>query len=95
MFNTGLERLEDKKLEDYKISSLKVRSAISKPLKFVLGCATKGNVVLESYPKLDKNKPYIFVSTHYHNEDIISNIATIDKNAYSLIGTTDQIEHNP
>ena len=38
---------------------------------------------------------YIFASTHFFDEDIIANLAVIDRNAWVLIGTTDQLEHNP
>ena len=51
--------------------------------------------MVESYPNLEKDEAYIFASTHFHTEDIISNLAILDRNAYALMGTTDQIEHNP
>ena len=55
----------------------------------------KGNLIVDNYPKLKKNIPYIFVSTHNFVEDTIANLATIDRNAYLLFGTTDQLEVNP
>ena len=48
----------------------------------------------KEYPKLEKDMPYIFASTHYFNEDIIAALATVDRSAYALIGTTDQVENN-
>ena len=39
--------------------------------------------------------PYIFVSTHSFVDDIITNYAIVDRSAYTLIGTPDQVEHNP
>lgn len=50
---------------------------------------------MESYPKLEKGVPYIFVSTHSFVDDIITNYAVVDRSAYTLIGTPDQVEHNP
>ena len=50
---------------------------------------------MESYPKLEKGTPYIFVSTHFFVDDIITNYAIVDRLAYTLIGTPDQVEHNP
>lgn len=44
---------------------------------------------------MEPDKPYIFASTHSFVEDIILNIAYCDRHAYILIGTTDQLEHNP
>ena len=35
------------------------------------------------------------VATHGFTNDIIASLATIDRNAYLLMGTTDQVEHNP
>lgn len=50
---------------------------------------------MESYPKLENGVPYIFVSTHSFVDDIITNYAIVDRSAYTLIGTPDQVEHNP
>ena len=46
-------------------------------------------------PKLEKDIPYIFVSTHNFVEDSIATLATLDRNAYLLFGTTNQLENNP
>ncbi len=48
-----------------------------------------------SYLGLNKNEPYIFVSTHSFTEDMNSVLATLDRSAYLLMGSTDQLEHNP
>lgn len=94
--NIGLKQIEKKTEDNFmSITGLKIRKKLNKPLKYVLKKATKAKIVLESYPDLEKNKPYIFASTHYHSEDIISNLAILDRNSYALIGTTDQLEHNP
>ncbi|MGM9881717.1 MAG: lysophospholipid acyltransferase family protein [Bacilli bacterium] len=96
MYNIGLKSLETKTVDNFAtIRGLKFRKAINKPLRFVLEKATKGKITVESYPSLEKGKPYIFASSHYHPEDIIANLATLDRSAYALFGTTDQLEHNP
>lgn len=47
-----------------------------------------------SYLNLEQGVPYIFASTHSFNEDINAALAILDRNAYLLLGSTDQIEHN-
>lgn len=94
--NTGLNFLEHKTLEDYNKSQLLPRKLIRVPLKGILKVATKGKLVIDNNTKdiLEENKPYIFVSTHYHSEDIITNLRALDRPTYALIGTTYQLEHN-
>lgn len=94
--NTGLKCLENKKLEDYSKKELIPRKVVRVPLKGILKIATKGKMIIDKGPKevLEKNKPYIFVSTHYHSEDIITNLRALDRPTYALIGTTYQLEHN-
>ena len=96
--NTGLKYLENKKLEDYSRKELIPRKVVRAPLKGVLKVATKGKMIIDEgrSPKevLEKKKPYIFVSTHYHSEDIITNLRALDRQTYALIGTTYQLEHN-
>ena len=96
MVNIGLVKLKEANVETFTTNTgLKIRKYINRPLRFILEKSTKGKIVLESYPNLEKNEAYIFASTHYHCEDIISNLAILDRNAYALMGTTDQIDHNP
>lgn len=96
MVNIGLVKLKEANVETFTTNTgLKIRKYINRPLRYILEKSTKCKIVLESYPKLEKDEAYIFASTHYHCEDIISNLAILDRNAYALMGTTDQIEHNP
>lgn len=96
MVNIGLVKLKDANVETFTTNTgLKIRKCINRPLRYILEKSTKGKIVVESYPDLEKDEAYIFASTHYHCEDIISNLAVLDRNAYALMGTTDQIEHNP
>ena len=96
MNNIGLTQVTNKNVDNFTTEhGIKVRRVINKPLRKVLQLATKRKIVVDSYPKLEKGVPYIFASTHSFDEDIIAGLATIDRNAYVLMGTTDQIEHNP
>lgn len=95
-FNTGLKRYEYMTVDNFTtITGLKIRRMINPTLRYVLEKATKAKITVESYPELEKKEPYIFASTHYHPEDIISNLATIGRHAYVVLGTTNQLEHNP
>lgn len=111
MKNIGLTRIKVSNAETFTTDvGIKLRKKIAKPLNFVLKKATRGEIIVEhyisngenkeklrvkGYPVLDKNKNYIFVSTHYFSEDIISALATVDRGAYTLIGCTNQVECNP
>lgn len=96
MVNIGLIKLKKATVKTFTTNTgLKIRKYINKPLKYILVKSTKAKIVVETYPKLEKDEAYIFASTHYHTKDIISNLAILDRNSYALMGTTDQIEHNP
>lgn len=73
----------------------KFRRIIKPALRPILRLASGRRIHVESYPKLGKGVPYIFVSTHSFVDDIITNYAVVDRLAYTLIGTPDQVEHNP
>lgn len=95
MVNIGLIQLKKATVETFTTNTgLKIRKYIHRLLRYILIDSTKGEIVLETYPKLEEDEAYIFASTHYHCEDIISNLAILDRNAYALMGTTDQIDHN-
>jgi len=76
-------------------TGIKLRRLINKPVRFILKLATNAKIIVEYYPKLVKGKPYIFASTHSCVEEISALLSTIDRSTYSLIGTTEQLEHNP
>lgn len=76
-------------------TGIRLRRAVNPLLRRVLHLAVKRRIVVEQYPALEPGEPYIFASTHFFDEDIIANLAVIDRNAWVLIGTTDQLEHNP
>ena len=96
MKNIGLIKLEKANIDNFtSLTGLKIRRIINKPVRFILKKATKGNIIVEDYPKLEKNKPYIFAATHSFVEEISATLASIDRSAYTLCGTTDQFENNP
>ena len=74
---------------------MKLRKVINKPLRKVLRTFDGKKVLIEGRELLDKNEQYIFSSSHYFTEDIQIAIGSLDRNAWALIGTTNQLEHNP
>ena len=96
MKNIGLMRCTTANAEHFTTEvGIKLRRIASPVLRRALRLAAKRKIVVEQYPTLKQGQPYIFASTHYFVEDIIANLAVIDRNAWILIGTTDQLEHNP
>lgn len=71
-----------------------IRRIFAKILKPILKFATPEKIIVDRYPKLNPHEPYIFVSTHGFSNDIIACLATIDRSAYLLMGSTNQIEYN-
>ena len=95
MKNYGLVNLLHSDVENFTtINGIKRRRKISKLLKKLLIIATPEKIIVENYPKLEPNIPYIFASTHGFSNDIIACLATIDRSAYLLMGSTNQIEYN-
>lgn len=74
---------------------IKIRRFFNRPWRMILKIATKHKIVLEKYPNLDKQQSYIFCGTHSFTEDVISGLATLDRNVYVLFGTTHQLIYNP
>lgn len=94
--NYFLTRVETATAENFATPlGFKIRKIIKPALRPILRLASGRRIHVESYPKLEKGVPYIFVSTHFFVDDIITNYAVIDRLAYTLIGTPDQVEHNP
>ncbi len=95
MDNIGIKWVKDATIDNFTSDiGIKIRRGINTPLRQILKMATKREIIIDRYPNLEKNKPYIFASTHSFDEDIIAALATINRSAYVLIGTTDQIDHN-
>lgn len=96
MRNFGLKNLQVANVDNFTSPlGMKLRKKINGPLRQILKLAAGKKIIIEKYPELEKDEAYIFCSTHYFTEDIIAGLAGLDRNAYALIGTTDQVEHNP
>lgn len=54
----------------------------------------KNNIVVERYPKLNENEPYIFVCNHTCPEDIETVLNVLDRNAYLILGSIDSLQYN-
>lgn len=55
----------------------------------------KNNIILERYPNLNKNEPYIFVCNHTCPEDIETVLNILDRNAYLVLGSIETLKYNP
>ena len=53
------------------------------------------NIVLERYPKLNKDESYIFVGNHTCPEDIETMLNIIDRNAYLILGSDEVLKYDP
>lgn len=95
MTNPGLMRCTRSDEKTFTTNfGIRVRRILNHPLRHILRLATKRKIVVECYPSLPKGKSYIFASTHSFDEDVIANLASIDRNAWVLFGTTNQLECN-
>jgi len=96
MKNYGIMGFKNKNVENFTSDiGMNIRKKINPLLRPILKLAAKEQIIVDNYPKLEDNKPYIFVSLHNFVEDTICNLATIDRDAYLLFGTTDQLDVNP
>lgn len=55
----------------------------------------KNNIVLERYPQLEIDEPYIFVCNHTCPEDIETVLNILDRNAYLVLGSIETLKYNP
>ena len=76
-------------------TGIRIRRRLNPLIRKALHLICKQKIICEKYPVLKKDVPYIFCPTHLFAEDIISSIATLDRQAYLLMGTTEQIIRNP
>ncbi|MCM1371137.1 MAG: acyltransferase [Clostridium sp.] len=54
----------------------------------------KNNIILERYPNLNKNEPYIFVCNHTCPEDIETVLNVLDRNSYLILGSIESLKYN-
>ena len=94
--NYGLLRYKNADINNFtSIFGIKVRRVIYPYVRFILRKALGGKIHIEKYPKLLNKQPYIFIATHSFVDEVQLILSTLDRNAYSLMGATDQLEHNP
>ena len=74
---------------------IQLRRIVYPFMNAVIKKANGKKCILVSYPKLDNKENYIFTAGHSFPGDIGSNLSVIDRSTYTLIGTTDQVDHNP
>lgn len=55
----------------------------------------KNNIIVERYPELDEDEPYIFVCNHTCPEDIETVLNILDRNAYLILGSIESLQYNP
>lgn len=53
------------------------------------------NIIVERYPKLEERESYIFVGSHVCPEDIETMLNVIDRNAYLILGSVENLNYNP
>lgn len=96
MKNYGIMKFQYANVDNFTSDfGMNFRKKINPLLRKVLKLATKGELIVDNYPVLNDDEAYIFVSLHGFVEDTIANLATINRDAYLLFGTTDQLEVNP
>ena len=96
MYNIGLVQLKYKGVEDFTTDfGIKARRTVNDPLRDILKHFTKSKLIIDVPAKYEDREQYIFACSHSVCEDIVSAIATLDRHAYALLGTTDQVDHNP
>lgn len=55
----------------------------------------KNNIIVERYPELNPDEPYIFVCNHTCPEDIETVLNILDRNAYLILGSIESLQYNP
>lgn len=96
MTNIGLDKIMHLGVDNFTTDSgLKIRRFINPVFRKLLRLGTKRKIICEQFPILKKEQPYIFACSHSFDDDVISSLCVIDRNAYTLCGTSEQILHNP
>lgn len=94
--NYGLINVKNLDVEKFSSSKgIKFRRDIFPILKLLISKNTGKEIHIISYPKLDKEESYIFAAGHSFPGEVATNLAAIDRSTYTLVGTTDQVDHNP
>ena len=94
--NIGLIQYKCKDVNSFTSDAgIRIRRAIYPVVRTALKLNLGGRITIENYPKLEKGTPYIFAATHGFVDEVQLILSVLDRNAYSLMGTTEQLEHNP
>lgn len=91
MKRTGLKKYEYADVEHFTSKTgLRFRRIMNKSWHIFLKLGTTRKIHIVDYPQLQKGKNYIFACNHSFDEDVISTLYAIDRNAYVLNGSTDR-----
>jgi len=94
--NIGITKVMEWDVEHFTSpAGMSIRKFINPIFRRALKLGTKRKIIVEKYPKLEKGVPYIFCSSHSFDDDLIAALCTIDRAAYFLAGTSEQIRYNP
>lgn len=74
---------------------IRIRRLLFPIMKAIIKIANGKKCILVSYPKLEDKESYIFAAGHSFPGDVGSNLSLMDRSAYTLVETTDQVDHNP
>lgn len=71
MKNYGIIKFKNASVDSFTSDlGMEIRKKINMPLRKILKMAVKGDLIIDNYPVLEDNQPYIFVSLH--NFDVCS-----------------------
>ena len=76
-------------------SGIRIRRFLHPLIHMGIRVAVDRPIDIIRYPALSKGKNYIFAAGHSFPGEIASNLSVIDRKTWVLLGTTDQVDHNP
>lgn len=96
MKNIYIPSLKDKGINEFTTNTgIKIRRFINPVLKIIINLACDRKFIVEGYPNLKKDTPYIFASTHDFKYDIHGAVVAMDRNSYILSGSVNHLDYNP
>lgn len=95
MKNTGLQHFTNANINNFTTNiGMQIRKSVNPMWREALAKNTRREVIVERFPDLDKRKKYIFVFNHSFDEDVIAMLQSLDRNAYTLNGTSNQTKYS-
>lgn len=100
IFKFYLEHFEKKKIvlhavhDNYQVLDYFDKSIVEKERIKAKVRTQEAQDIEGRYPKLEKDTPYIFTSTHLFTEDVAAVMTCIDRPVYIFIGSNDQLTRN-